>query len=147
MKNAKYILLALFLLSAFLFVVFATVQIADAMNETYMETTTETETETEIETEFTTETDFVDEIPTPMPVPNTTNMYEYEGYYYMLCRVVECNEDTFTVVLPNGEMEIFYMVEDPPIDEEWNPYFEQVTFVIPVEDIDNLDKWEVKYVW
>ena len=140
-RNGKQILLTIFLLSAFLFVIYATVQVADAMNET---NTTETETEiVTTETEF----DFSTEITTPIPVEGTIGMYEYDGYYYLLCTVIECNEDTFTVVLPNGEMEIFYMIPDPPVDDELNPYFERITFVVPVEEIDNLDSWEARYPW
>ena len=65
------------------------------------------------------------------------------NYTYIICDVVELDTETFTALLPNGNLEIFYMIEDYPCDEQNNPYFEIVCFKIPTDTIDNLDTWEV----
>ena len=121
------------LVCAFLFVIYATVQVADAMNKTYID-------QTETESEYTdTETDT--EITTPIPV--SAGIYEYEDMYYIFCVVTSCNEETFTAQLPNGEYESFYMIEDYPIDDNGNPYFESVVFKVLKEFYADYDAWIV----
>ena len=78
------------------------------------------------------------------PTENIIEVVETEqNYTYPICDVVELNAETFTAILPNGNLEVFYMIEDFPIDEEGNPYFELVCFKVPTETMDNLNTWEV----
>ena len=141
-KAIKTMILVTFMLGVYLFIIYATTQIADAMNETKAPTEATTETElVEVITTETEEIEFEEEITTPIPVPDMIGMYEVDGYYHIFCTVIECNEDTFTCVLPNGEMEIFYMITDPPVNDEFEPYFEQIIFVVPIEDYYDLNKW------
>lgn len=117
MKKVKDILLALLLLSAFLFVVYATTEVADAMNSTYKE---EMATETE-----------------------TNSEEQYENYTYVICDVTETNTKFFVAEMPNGELHEYYMVEDYPIDELGNPYFELVCFKVTMETQDNYSTYEI----
>ena len=140
-KVIKNTLLVIFLLGLYLCVIFGMAQINELYKEN-IKTETEIETETEeIESETSTETGYKP----PVQVPNTIDMYEYNGYYYMICRVVECNKETFTVILPNGETKVLDMIQDPPVDDELNPYFQRITFVVLVEDYDDVTKWEARF--
>jgi hypothetical protein len=131
-RNAiKTTLLVTFLLGAFLFVVYATTQIADAMGETE---TTETETETDFP-------DFSTEVTTTTEI--CLGVEADENYFYIFCEVVETTPETFTALLPNGNLETFYMIQDPPIDDEGNPWFSVVVFRVEKGNESNLDAWRV----
>ena len=101
----------------------------------------ETETEvSELVTETETETEIVfDEITTPIPV--IVGVDEYEDDYYIFCSVEEIKSDTFVVRLPNGELEEFYMLSDPPIDDNGNPMFTIVVFKVAKHECYDFDKW------
>lgn len=108
--------------------------------QTSMETTlTETKTET-TETE-TTETETESE--TKMEIETNDYVHIHNGYVYIECTVTELNWETFTVLLPNGTLETFNMVSDPPIDEEGNPWITVVWFRVSTELYNDLNAWEV----
>lgn len=111
------------------------------------ETDFKTETETETEVEWTSEEMEIveNEITTPRPVPTLIGVYEYKGYLHINCAVTDISDDyeTFTVFLPTGEYEEFYMIQDPPVDDECNPYFERITFIVPKESYEDLNQWKV----
>ena len=97
-----------------------------------------TETETEI---FTPTTEIEEEITTPIPIG--VGMYEYNGYIFIHCEVTETTPTTFVAKLPNGNLETFYMIQDPPIDDEGNPWFSLVWFIVEEENFSNLNDWVV----
>lgn len=103
--------------------------------QTSMETTlTETKTET---TETETESE------TKMEIETNDYVHIHNGYVYIECTVTELNWETFTVLLPNGTLETFNMVQDPPIDDEGNPWITVVWFRVPTELYNDLNAWEV----
>ena len=69
--------------------------------------------------------------------------YEYKDTYYIICNVTECNMETFTVVVPNGSLQEFYMIDDFPIDDNGNPYFESVMFKVLKQGYEDYDAWIV----
>ena len=99
-----------------------------------------TETETE-QNYFTPTTELEEEITTPIPIG--VGMYEYNGVIFIHCEVTETNSDTFVTLLPNGELHEFYMIQDPPIDDNGNPWFSLVWFVVEKGNESNLDAWRV----
>ena len=128
----KTTILVVFLLGAFLFIVYATTEVADAMGKSGTEViTTETE-ETETETEIGLNAKEIG-----------LGMYEEDDYLYVICDVVELNEDTFCTVMPNGELHEYYMIEDYPIDDNGRPYFTLVCFKVAMENQEDYTKYEV----
>ena len=95
----------------------------------------ETETITVIETEF------EEEITTPTEI--SLGIEEYKGDWFVFCVVTEIREDTFVVEMPWGDLEEFYMMQDPPIDDFGNPYFTTVVFRVPKELWTDFSKYEV----
>lgn len=65
-----------------------------------------------------------------------------EEYLYILCEVTEINTDTYMCLMPNGELHEFFMFQDPPIDDNGNPYFEQVFFKVHKANQDDYTKYK-----
>ena len=70
-------------------------------------------------------------------------IYEYKDTYYIFCIVTECNDETFTVVAPNGSLQEFYLMDDYPIDDNGNPCFESVVFKVLEQCYEDYDAWIV----
>jgi hypothetical protein len=83
------------------------------------------------ETVFETETESV--------VTETTQ----QDYIYIICDVTETNHDTFTALMPNGELHIYNMIEDYPVDENNNPCFTLVCFRVDKGNQDDYTMYEV----
>lgn len=111
------------------------------------EVATETETETEIirdkvYDDFVVE-DYEDEITTPIEI--MPGVEYYDGVYFVWA-IAECDGDTFNALLPtNGSWQTFNMVDNPPIDDFGNPYFEVCIFIVDEEDFEteNYSNWIV----
>lgn len=103
--------------------------------------------ETETETEFTTELPFTPTTELEEEVTTTTEIVPGieadDKYLYIFCEVTETTPNTFTALLPNGNLEEFYMIQDPPIDSNGNPWFSVVVFRVEKGNEDNLDAWKV----
>ena len=70
-------------------------------------------------------------------------IYEFGNTYYILCEVTECNPETFDAIVPNGNIETFYMVDDYPIDDNGNPIMKSVLFKVLKSAYDDYDAWVV----
>ena len=63
-------------------------------------------------------------------------------YVYVICDITDINESFFWALMPNGEIQRFHMIQDPPMDENGAPYFELVVFKVPSDGMDNYDNYE-----
>ena len=63
-------------------------------------------------------------------------------YVYIICDITDVNESYFWALMPNGDVQRFHMVQDPPMDENGAPYFELVVFEVPSDEMENYDNYK-----
>lgn len=114
----------------------------NTIKDLYVKTETETNAEVNETTEINKETEsekdysYLDEIDENM-------MFEHDDYIYFACTVTELDWHTYTVIVPNGNLETFHMVQDPPIDDYGNPCFYLVWYKVHKDYYQNMKVWEV----
>jgi hypothetical protein len=135
MKNinkAKDFILIAFLLGAFLFVVYATVELADV--PLLLDT---------VSAEITTETEF-SETTEEIVMETETEISFLEQFIHIEAEVLNYNMDTgiIEVVMPNGEIHSYFM-PDVPINEDGTSCIKSVVLMATRENEEDYIKYQV----